>query len=116
MRNDRRIYVAPWRLERFFPAFYQTVPHAEENLFLLQTQCYAFCKRIETEFSLKEKSVTVSFCSAQTPQLFKLLERVVPMTERISLEEEHVILYVKYFADPSAKERAIKILFREDMQ
>lgn len=116
MRNDRRVCVAPWRLEKLFPAFYRTVPCAEENLFFVQARCYALYKRIETSFSLEEMRVAVRFCATQTPRLFQLLEQVAPMTEQILLEEARVTLYIKYFAEPCVKERAIKVLFGKDRQ
>ena len=114
MYVDWRARTSPKRLEQHFRNFYQTLPRAEENLHFIQTQCYAFCAKINTGFSLAEKAVTVCFRAMRSPQLFKLLERVAPLTERILFSEDRVTLYVKYFADPSVKERAIRVLFAQN--
>ncbi len=111
MHENWRLRASPKRLELHFPVGYQTVPHAEENLLFVQTQCRALCKRLITTFSLSDKTVTVSFCAALTPQLQRMLERVASFTERILLSQEQIVLYIKYFADPSPRERAISVLF-----
>lgn len=114
MRKDWRARTSPRRLELYFPDCCQKMPHAEESLLFVQKQCYAFCAKISTTFSLAEKSVTVCFPADRSPQLFKLLERIAPLTEQILLFEDHVVLYVKYFAEPSVKERALRTLFAQD--
>lgn len=111
MRGDRRIRATPRHLELYFPTPYKTVPHAEEKLLFVQAQCHAFCPKITTSFSLRDGSVTVCFCAGRSPLLETLLARIAPLTERILFSGECVTLYVKYFAEPDAKERAIRLLF-----
>ncbi len=113
MRGDRRIRATPRHLELYFPTPYKTVPHAEEKLLFVQTQCYAFSRRIATNFSLYDGSVEVCFRAVRSPRLEALLARVAPLTERILFSEEGVTLYIKYFAEPTVKERAVKALFEE---
>ena len=114
MRGDWRIRTSPKHLEMHFPVFYQTVPCAEENLLFVQKQCYALYSRVTTTFSVVEKIAVVCFDAAESPQRLKLLERVAPLTERISISRTRVTLYVKYFAEPSAKWRALRALFCKD--